>query len=116
MPKAPQVLAHIFTVSELNRKIKAILEQNFPFIWISGEISNFRIPSSGHFYFTLKDDTDTLPVKNLYKNITHYVDSLVGKVFTDLKQKKLLEKRAENLEQKMQDLRGEITRVRKASW
>ena len=60
MPKAPQVLAHIFTVSELNRKIKAILEQNFPFIWISGEISNFRIPSSGHFYFTLKDETSQI--------------------------------------------------------
>ena len=60
MPKAPQVLAHIFTVSELNHKIKAILEQNFPFIWISGEISNFRMPSSGHFYFTLKDETSQI--------------------------------------------------------
>jgi exodeoxyribonuclease VII large subunit len=56
MPKAPQVLAHIYTVSELNRKIKAILEQSFPFIWITGEISNFRMPSSGHFYLTLKDE------------------------------------------------------------
>ena len=60
MPKAPQVLAHIYTVSELTRKIKAILEQNFPFIWISGEISNFRMPSSGHFYFTLKDETSQI--------------------------------------------------------
>ncbi|MGD9072961.1 MAG: exodeoxyribonuclease VII large subunit [Desulfobacterales bacterium] len=60
MPKAPQALAHIYTVSELNRKIKAILEQNFPFIWISGEISNFRMPSSGHFYFTLKDETSQI--------------------------------------------------------
>jgi exodeoxyribonuclease VII large subunit len=60
MPKAPQVLAHIYTVSELNRKIKAILEQNFPFIWITGEISNFRVPSSGHFYLTLKDETSQI--------------------------------------------------------
>lgn len=60
MPKAPQVLAHIYTVSELTRKIKVILEQNFPFIWISGEISNFRMPSSGHFYFTLKDETSQI--------------------------------------------------------
>jgi exodeoxyribonuclease VII large subunit len=60
MPKAPQVLAHIFTVSELNRKIKAILEQNFPFIWITGEISNFRMPSSGHFYLTIKDETSQI--------------------------------------------------------
>jgi exodeoxyribonuclease VII large subunit len=60
MPKAPQVLAHIYTVSELNRKIKAILEQKFPFIWITGEISNFRMPSSGHFYLTLKDETSQI--------------------------------------------------------
>jgi exodeoxyribonuclease VII large subunit len=60
MPKPPQVLAHIYSVSELNRKIKAILEQNFPFIWITGEISNFRMPSSGHFYLTLKDETSQI--------------------------------------------------------
>ncbi len=46
---------HIHTVSELNANIKSLLEEKFPFIWISGEISNFRIPGSGHFYFTLKD-------------------------------------------------------------
>lgn len=46
----------IFTVSQLTRKIKSLLEQNFSMIWISGEISNLRIPSSGHAYFTLKDD------------------------------------------------------------
>ncbi len=47
---------HIYGVSELTQKIKAILEKTFPFIWISGEISNLRIPSSGHCYFTLRDD------------------------------------------------------------
>ena len=46
---------HVFKVSELNKFIKQKLEERFPFIWISGEISNFRIPSSGHCYFTLKD-------------------------------------------------------------
>jgi exodeoxyribonuclease VII large subunit len=46
---------HIYEVSELNKKIKRILEDKYPFFWISGEISNFRIPSSGHCYFTLKD-------------------------------------------------------------
>ncbi|BBO87629.1 exodeoxyribonuclease VII large subunit [Desulfosarcina ovata] len=51
-----QAQRHVFEVSELNQNIKRILEDNFPFIWISGEISNFRIPSSGHAYFTLKDD------------------------------------------------------------
>jgi len=46
----------IFTVSELTSKIKGLLEEKFSFIWISGEISNFKIPSSGHYYFSLKDD------------------------------------------------------------
>lgn len=45
----------IYTVSELTDQIKALLEETFPFIWIVGEISNFRTPLSGHFYFTLKD-------------------------------------------------------------
>ncbi len=47
---------HIYTVSEITASIKSILEERFPFVWISGEISNFRIPSSGHSYFTLKDE------------------------------------------------------------
>lgn len=46
----------IYTVSELNGDIKSLLEEQFPFVWIVGEISNFRIPVSGHFYFTLKDE------------------------------------------------------------
>jgi exodeoxyribonuclease VII large subunit len=49
--------AKIYTVSQLTAEIKSILEQRFAFVWLGGEISNFRIPSSGHFYFTLKDDT-----------------------------------------------------------
>jgi len=46
---------HVYEVTELNKIIKQILEEKFPFIWISGEISNFKTPSSGHCYFTLKD-------------------------------------------------------------
>ena len=45
----------IFSVSELTARIKALLETSYPFIWISGEISNIRMPASGHYYFTLKD-------------------------------------------------------------
>ncbi|MCP4351266.1 MAG: exodeoxyribonuclease VII large subunit [Desulfobacterales bacterium] len=48
--------SRIYTVSELTADIKTLLEKNFPFVWISGEISNFRIPSSKHYYFTLKDN------------------------------------------------------------
>jgi exodeoxyribonuclease VII large subunit len=45
----------ILTVSKLNQQVKALLEGKFPFVWVKGEISNFRVPASGHFYFTLKD-------------------------------------------------------------
>lgn len=46
----------VFTVSGLNARIKGLLESNYPLIWVKGEISNFRVPPSGHYYFTLKDD------------------------------------------------------------
>jgi len=45
----------IYSVSELNADIKNLLEESYPFVWIFGEISNFRIPASGHYYFSLKD-------------------------------------------------------------
>lgn len=48
--------SRIFTVSEINDAIRGILEVQFPFISIAGEISNLRQPLSGHSYFTLKDD------------------------------------------------------------
>ncbi len=46
----------VFSVSELNARIRSILEGSLPFVWVKGEISNFRIPASGHHYFTLKDE------------------------------------------------------------
>ena len=46
----------VCTVSELVMRIKATLEDRFPAVWVEGEISNLRVPSSGHAYFTLKDD------------------------------------------------------------
>ncbi len=45
----------IYTVSKLTREIKSLLEETFPFIWVTGEISNYAVPASGHSYFTLKD-------------------------------------------------------------
>ena len=51
---------NLYTVSELNANIKSLIEETFPFIWIFGEISNFRIPASGHFYFTLKDSASQI--------------------------------------------------------
>lgn len=46
----------IYTVSRLNREAKGLLEGSFPLLWIEGEISNLARPSSGHVYFSLKDD------------------------------------------------------------
>jgi exodeoxyribonuclease VII large subunit len=50
----------VYTVSELARLIKAELEERFPAVWVEGEVSNLRTPSSGHVYFTLKDDAAQL--------------------------------------------------------
>jgi exodeoxyribonuclease VII large subunit len=46
----------VLTVSQLTSRIKGSLEAEFPGVWVAGEISNFSRPSSGHCYFTLKDD------------------------------------------------------------
>lgn len=48
----PQIL----TVSDLNKMIRQSLEGQFGLIWVKAEISNFKPHSSGHFYFSLKDD------------------------------------------------------------
>ena len=45
----------VLSVSDLNREVKQLLEGSIPLLWIGGEISNFAAPSSGHWYFTLKD-------------------------------------------------------------
>lgn len=45
----------VYSVSELTQEIRVLLEENFDYIWVEGEVSNFRVPPSGHFYFTLKD-------------------------------------------------------------
>jgi exodeoxyribonuclease VII large subunit len=43
------------TVSQLNRQARMLLESHFDFVWVEGEVSNFVAPSSGHWYFSLKD-------------------------------------------------------------
>lgn len=45
----------IFSISELNRRVRQLLELNLPMLWVEGEISNFACPSSGHWYLSLKD-------------------------------------------------------------
>ena len=50
----------IYSVSEINNEIKIILEDSYPSVWISGEISGFKQYSSGHMYFNLKDENSQI--------------------------------------------------------
>ncbi|MGD8566950.1 MAG: exodeoxyribonuclease VII large subunit [Gammaproteobacteria bacterium] len=47
----------IYSVSELNREVRSLIETRFPSIWVQGEISNVARPASGHIYFSLKDES-----------------------------------------------------------
>lgn len=47
---------NVFSVSTLNRSVANLLEQEFAWIWVEGEISNLAQPASGHIYFSLKDN------------------------------------------------------------
>jgi exodeoxyribonuclease VII large subunit len=51
---------HIYTVSELTKYIRVILEDSFPAVWVEGEISNFTLHTSGHMYFSLRDANSVL--------------------------------------------------------
>jgi len=54
--------AQVLSVTELTHRVKDLLEERFPSVWVEGEISNVRSPSSGHIYFTLKDSGAQLAV------------------------------------------------------
>ncbi len=57
-PAAPKSVS----VSELNRRIKSLIERELGTLWVEGEVSNFRPAASGHIYFTLKDEGSQIPV------------------------------------------------------
>jgi exodeoxyribonuclease VII large subunit len=52
----PDAGRRVYTVSELTRAVKDTLEGRFGGLWVEGEISNLRVHTSGHVYFTLKDE------------------------------------------------------------
>jgi exodeoxyribonuclease VII large subunit len=56
-PQEPRVL----TVSEVTKAVRAVIEHAIGQVWVKGEVSNYRRQSSGHQYFTLKDETSQLP-------------------------------------------------------
>lgn len=55
-PKGP----HVCTVTELTHSIRDTLEGNFPGVWVCGEVTNLQKPSSGHWYFSLKDENSQI--------------------------------------------------------
>lgn len=50
----------ILSISQLTRRIKSLLEGELGAVWISGEISNWKLAASGHAYFTLKDENSQI--------------------------------------------------------
>ena len=51
----PEQTRKVLSVTELTWQIKRLLEQQVGEIWVTGEVTNLRLQSSGHIYFTLKD-------------------------------------------------------------
>ena len=60
----------IFTVTQINNQINSIIRNHFNTIYVKGEISSFKVYSSGHAYFTLKDKDSEIPCVffNFFKN------------------------------------------------
>lgn len=69
-----QIETKVFTVSEITRKLKGSIEKNpdFTGIWLKGEIYNLTLHSSGHIYFTLKDDDSVISV-TFFKNANRHL-------------------------------------------
>jgi exodeoxyribonuclease VII large subunit len=65
----------IFSVTEITQSIKGLLETEFPFATVAGEVSNLRKPYSGHLYFTIKDDAAQLKAV-LFKQQQRYLSDL----------------------------------------
>lgn len=78
-------MSTIYTVRELTRAIRDAIEGGFPFVWVQGQVSNLSRPSSGHLYFTLKDEDAALNCvwfKGNQRDADRF-DPLTGEVFED---------------------------------
>ncbi len=56
VPPAEREEPEVFTVSQVNRSVKRLIESRMSSLWVSGEVANWKRAGSGHRYFTLKDD------------------------------------------------------------
>ncbi len=66
-------MPHIFTVREITSAVKDVLESQFSFLWVRGQVSDIQRPGSGHLYFTLKDEYAQLAVV-WFKNARQAMD------------------------------------------
>jgi exodeoxyribonuclease VII large subunit len=76
-------MSHIYQVKELTLALKNLLEGEFPFVWVQGQLANLSRPSSGHIYFSLKDAESTLAAvwfKGSQQESESF-DPLTGEVF-----------------------------------
>ena len=62
MPDLQEPIRRVFSVTELNNETKKMLEQRFFSVFVRGEVSNFSAPRSGHWYFTIKDESAQIRV------------------------------------------------------
>ncbi len=75
----------ILSVSALTRAIKGNVEHAFPFVWVRGQVTNVARPSSGHVYFSLRDENATIAAvwfKRQHTAGTHF-DPLTGEVYEE---------------------------------
>lgn len=86
----------VFTISALNQKVCQTLEQTLGTVWVEGEISNLREPSSGHLYFSLKDERAQVRCV-LFRGRTHRLRSALkdGMYITALATISLYEERGD---------------------
>ena len=63
----------IYTVSRLNQEVQHALESGFGMLWLQGELSNFSRPTSGHFYFSLKDSQSQIRCA-MFRGRNRYID------------------------------------------
>ena len=63
----------IYTVSRLNQEVQHALETGFGMLWLQGELSNFSRPTSGHFYFSLKDSQSQIRCA-MFRGRNRYID------------------------------------------
>lgn len=77
---------HIFTVREITDRVKNLLETEFPFLWVRGQVSNLSRPSSGHLYFALKDNDALINVvwfRGSQRGGDGGVDQLTGEILEE---------------------------------